>query len=112
ELLRESNRVVHGLRARGLRKGDTIAAMMSNERAMLELYLAATQAGLYITPLNSHLAAPEIAYIVADCDAKVVFASPRTADACAQALESNRFPREARFATGSHPAFRAYEERE
>ena len=31
---------------------------------MLELYLAATQAGLYITPINSHLAAPEIAYIV------------------------------------------------
>ena len=110
DLLRESNRLVHGLRARGLRRGDTIAVMMNNEKAMLEIYLAATQAGLYITPINSHLAAPVVGYIVADCDAKVVFASPRTADACVQALESNNFPRDGRFVTGVHPSFRAYEE--
>ncbi len=110
DLLRESNRLVHGLRARGLRRGDTIAVMMNNERAMLEIYLAATQAGLYITPINSHLAAPEVAYIVTDCDAKAVFASPRTADACERAIESNNFPREGRFVTGVHPSFRAYEE--
>jgi long-chain acyl-CoA synthetase len=110
DLLRESNRLVHGLRARGLRRGDTIAVMMNNERAMLEIYLAATQAGLYITPINSHLAAPEVGYIVTDCDAKAVFASPRTADACVRALESNDFPRDGRFVTGVHPSFHAYEE--
>src|SRR5258708_10439056 len=69
ELLGESNRVVHGLRALGLKRGGTIAAMVTNEPAMLELYLAATQAGIFITPINSHLAAPEVAYIVQDCDA-------------------------------------------
>jgi long-chain acyl-CoA synthetase len=108
DLLRESNRVVHGLRARGLRRGDTIAVMLTNEPAMLELYLAATQAGLYVTPLNSHLAAPEVAYIVGDCDARAVFASERTADACAQALDSIDFPRDARFATAPHAGFRPY----
>ncbi len=109
DLLRESNRVVHALRARGLRRGDTIAVMLTNEPAMLEVYLAATQAGLYITPINSHLAAPEVAYIVGDCDAKAVFASARTVDACAQALDSIDFPRDARFATAPHPSFRPYE---
>ncbi|HEY6460574.1 MAG TPA: AMP-binding protein, partial [Polyangiaceae bacterium] len=74
-LLAECNRVVHGLRALGLRRGDTIAAMTTNEAATLELYLAATQAGLYVTPVNSHLAPPEVAYIVEDCDARAVFAS-------------------------------------
>src|SRR5438445_339173 len=68
ELLRAANRVVHGLRSLGLRPGDTFAAMVTNELAMLELYLAATQAGWYITPVNSHLAAPEVAYIVEDSD--------------------------------------------
>ncbi len=33
---------------------------------MIELYLAATQAGLYLVPINHHLAGPEIAYILAD----------------------------------------------
>ncbi len=110
ELLGESNRVVHALRARGLRRGDTIAAMLTNEPAMLEVYLAATQAGLYITPINSHLAAPEIAYIVSDCDAKAVFASARTVEVCAEALDSIGFPRDFRFATTGHTAFRPYEE--
>ncbi len=110
ELLGEANRVVHALRALGLGRGDTFAAMLTNETAMLELYLAATQAGLYITPLNSHLAAPEIAYIVSDCDARAVFASARTADACALALDSIDFPRAARFATADHAGFRPYAE--
>jgi long-chain acyl-CoA synthetase len=110
ELLGEANRVVHGLRALGLKRGDTIAAMTTNEPATLELYLAATQAGFYITPINSHLAAPEVAYIVSDCDAKAVFASPRTVDVCAQALDSLDFPRASRFATAAHPGFRRYDE--
>src|SRR5579862_7070764 len=86
-LLGEANRVVHALRAMGLKRGDTIAAMTTNEPATLELYLAATQAGLYITPINSHLAPPEVAYIVGDCDARAVFASPRTVDIAATALD-------------------------
>jgi long-chain acyl-CoA synthetase len=110
ELLAESNRVVHGLRALGLKHGDTIAAMTTNETATLELYLAATQAGLYITPINSHLAPPEVAYIVGDCDAKAVFASPHTADVCAQALDSIDFPRASRFATTRHHGFRLHDD--
>jgi long-chain acyl-CoA synthetase len=107
-LLGEANRVVHGLRAMGLRKGDTFAAMTTNEAATLELYLAATQAGFYVTPINSHLAPPEVAYIVQDCDARAVFASARTVDVCAQALDSIGFPREARFSTSPHAGFRPY----
>src|SRR5262249_26928177 len=63
ELSASANQLVHGLRALGLKRGDAIAAMVVNEAAMIELYLAATQAGFYITPINSHLAPPEVAYI-------------------------------------------------
>jgi long-chain acyl-CoA synthetase len=109
-LLGECNRVVHGLRALGLKRGDTIAAMVTNEPAMLELYLACTQAGMYITPINSHLAPPEVAYIVQDCDAKAAFASARTADIMGPALDSIEFPKSARFSTAPHAGFRAYGE--
>ena len=108
ELLRGANQVVHGLRALGLRRGDSIAVMLTNEVPMLEVYLAATQAGLYMTPINSHLAAPEVAYILADSDAKAVFCNDRTGDACKLAVEEISFPAEARFATSPVAGFRPY----
>ena len=66
ELLAECNRVVHGLRALGLSHGDTVAICMPNCAEFYAIYLACLQAGWYLTPINFHLAAPEVAYIVAD----------------------------------------------
>ena len=110
ELLRASNQIVHGLRALGLQPGDAIAVMLTNEVAVLELYMAAVQAGWYMTPINSHLTAPEVAYIVGDCEAKALFCNPRTADACVQAANSLNFPAQARFATGAVNGFRPFAE--
>ena len=45
ELLARSNQLVHGLRARGLKPSDSIAVVLQNGRPMIELYLAAAQAG-------------------------------------------------------------------
>jgi long-chain acyl-CoA synthetase len=110
ELLRASNQIVHGLRALGLSPGDTIAVMLTNEVAMLELYMAAVQAGWYMTPINSHLTASEVAYIVGDCDAKALFCNPRTADACVQAAKSLNFPAKVCFSTGPVTGFRPLSE--
>jgi long-chain acyl-CoA synthetase len=112
-LLGAANRVVHGLRARGLRAGDTVAVVLGNEIAMLELFLAAWQAGLYITPLNAHLTAPEIAYILGDCDAKAIVCGARTAEATSRAArECGAIGRAACFTTGGEvpPGFQPYEE--
>jgi long-chain acyl-CoA synthetase len=76
-----AHRIVHGLRARGCRPGDAIAAVLDNGAAFFELYLAATEAGLYLVPINTHLAPPEVDYIVADCEAKVVVKSAAAVDA-------------------------------
>ena len=108
ELLGEANRIVHGLRALGLKHGDTFAAMLTNEAAMLQCYLAATQAGFYITPINSHLTAPEVAYIVQDCDAKALFCSARTADVGRQAAKSTGFPASGMFSTVPAEGFRDF----
>src|SRR5580693_5234119 len=106
ELLASANRVVHGLRALGFKPGDTFAVMLTNEAPMIELYLAATQAGWYITPINSHLAAPEVAYILQDCDAKAFFCSARTVDVGRQAASTIGFPKNALFSTVPAEGFR------
>jgi long-chain acyl-CoA synthetase len=110
ELLAASNRLVHGLRALGLEKGDVVATVLPNGAPMIELYLAATQAGLYLVPINHHLTATEIAYIVRDSGAKAFVADARFAEACRGAATEIDFPPTTRFACGDVPGFRPYAE--
>jgi long-chain acyl-CoA synthetase len=110
EMLAACNRIVHGLRGLGLVRGDCVAAVLPNGAPMFQLYLAIAQAGMYLTPINHHLTAPEIAYIVGDCEAKAFFGAERFADACRGAAEENRFPERARFALGRVAGFRPFEE--
>jgi long-chain acyl-CoA synthetase len=109
-LLASANRLVHGLRALGLAKGDCVATVLSNDAPMIELYLAAAQAGWYLTPINHHLTAAEIAYIVQDSGAKALVAAEPFAGPCAAAVEEIGFPRERRFAVGRIDGFRPYAE--
>ena len=111
DVLARANQIVHGLRALGLQTGDGIASLLPNSLPPVELYLAALQAGWYLTPINYHLTGPEVAYIVGDCDAKAFFAHERFADAGAGAMEELGFPKEARFAVGGDiDGFRAFDE--
>src|SRR6478736_5807130 len=89
-LLREANRVVHGLRAQGVRAGDTVATVLPNGAAMVELALATAQAGFYLTPINHHLTAPEIAYILGDCEAKVLVCGGGSVDTALKAAAEAR----------------------
>ncbi|HWW52925.1 MAG TPA: acyl-CoA synthetase [Acidimicrobiales bacterium] len=110
ELLASANQLVHALRALGLEQGDVIATVVPNGIPMLELFMAATQAGWYITPINFHLAAPEIAYIVADCEAKALFGHERFADTLTKAVAEIGYPTDRCFAIGDVPGFQPYAE--
>ena len=90
ELFAEANRLVHGLRACGLRTGDGVAAVLPNGTELLSLYFAAMQAGWYLTPINHHLVGPEIAYIVDDCDAAALVVDERFAAEAAVAAQGDR----------------------
>ena len=107
-LLARANALVHGLRRRGLGPGDAVAVVLANGAPMIELYLAATQAGWYLVPINHHLTASEIAYIVEDSGAKVLVADERFAAAGRAAADEIGFPVEGRFAVGSIPGFQPY----
>jgi len=109
DLLARSNQVANGLRARGLQKGDTIATLLPNSLAMLEIYLGAMQIGLYITPINFHLVGPEVAYILSDSDAKVFFSHERLADVAAKAVAEAGFPDDAHLVAGEVGAPDTYE---
>ncbi|MEU4571748.1 acyl-CoA synthetase [Nonomuraea sp. NPDC023979] len=88
DLLARANRLVHGLRELGLRPGDGFCGLVPNGADGLVLYLAALQAGWYYTPINWHLTGPEIAYILADSEARAFFAHPRYAAEAARAAEA------------------------
>ena len=69
-----SNRAANGLAALGVRKGDRIAFLGKNHPLYFELLLAAAKLGAVMTPVNWRLAPPEVAFIVGDCQARVLFA--------------------------------------
>src|SRR3984957_16897120 len=110
ELLGRANRVVHALRAPGVQRGDVVATVLPNGPEMLELYLAALQAGWYLVPINHHLVAPEIAYILRDSGAKVFVAHERFADACVAAADEVGLPASGRLAVGDIEGFSSYHE--
>ncbi|MFE3656146.1 acyl-CoA synthetase [Streptomyces sp. NPDC059165] len=104
------NRLVHGLRAAGLERGDAFAVVLPNGVEFFTAYLAATQAGFYLVPVNHHLVGPEIAWIVADSGAKVLVAHERYASAAVAAADASRLPASHRYAVGDVPGFRRYAE--
>ena len=106
ELLAASNRLVHGLRALGLQQGDCVATCLPNDAAMVQIYLAAAQAGWYLTPINHHLTAGEMAYILSDCEAKAFFGAGRFAAPCRDAAAQAGLPQSACYAEGEVPGFR------
>ena len=70
-----SNRVAHLLRDAGLRHGDHIAVLIENSLRLLEIEGGAERTGLYYSLINTYLGAEEVAYIVANSQARVLFSS-------------------------------------
>ncbi|WP_026341126.1 acyl-CoA synthetase [Actinomadura atramentaria] len=106
DLLARSRRLVHGLRGLGLEKGDSVCGLVPNGVDGLVLYLAALEAGWYYTPINWHLAPPEIGYVLADSGAKAFLAHERYADAAAAAADEADLEPHRRFAFGEIDGFR------
>lgn len=72
--------------AAGLRKGDHVAIFADNNIRYFEAYWAAIRSGLYFTTVNRYLTGEEAAYIVTDCGAKVLIASPAVRDVAIEML--------------------------
>ena len=68
---RVSNQGAQQLRALGLTPQDHIALLAENSLHFFEICWAAQRCGLYYTAISTHLSPDEVAYIAADCGAKV-----------------------------------------
>ena len=75
-----ANQLVRALRARGITAGDAIALLCTNRPAFAETVAACSRGGFRLTPINWHLTGEEAAYIVGDCEAKVLIADARLAE--------------------------------
>ncbi|MEU6264608.1 AMP-binding protein [Saccharopolyspora shandongensis] len=105
ELLDRVHRFSGVLRQAGVRHGGVVAAVLPNVPDFLAIQLATDQLGLYFTPVNRHLTAPEVAYILSDSGATIVVAHPRFAAVTAEAADLAGIAVEARLCTGLAPGF-------
>lgn len=90
ELNAQANQVAHLLRARGLKEGDALALLCGNRPEFAVVRFACHRMGLRLTPVNWHLAADEIRYIVNNCDAAVLFSDIRVAKSAQAATCGNQ----------------------
>jgi long-chain acyl-CoA synthetase len=87
ELADRSVRVARFLREQaGVRPGDHVAVLMHNRVECVELLLGSVMAGVWLTPINWHLAPEEIDYVVSDSGARVLFCDAFHRDASTAAV--------------------------
>ncbi len=110
ELMARANRLSHALRALGLEPGDAVATVLPNCTEMVEAYLATFQIGCYLVPINHHLVASEIAYILSDSESKVLLAHERFAGEVAKAAGEAEIAPACRLSVGAIPGFASYDE--
>jgi long-chain acyl-CoA synthetase len=81
-----SGRVAAALRARGYRPGDKVALQLPNIPEFVSAYFGILKAGLVLVPLNPLLKAGEIAYHLADSDARLLITGAFSAEEARTAL--------------------------
>ncbi|MBO0885865.1 MAG: AMP-binding protein [Acidimicrobiales bacterium] len=69
------NQLAHLFRHLGLGHRDHLAVLMENQIRYPETAGAAERSGLYYTLVSSHLTAEEVAYVVEDCEARLLITS-------------------------------------
>ena len=86
-------RVIDGLTALGVRKGDHLAVVLQNRLAMASLHWACQLAGVVIVPLNWRAKAEELDYCLIDAEARAVLYEQISSVAVAGSAAAQVLPR-------------------
>lgn len=101
-----ANRLAQLLRHHGIVRGDTVALLLENVPAYFEIMWGCQRAGVYAVPISARLVADEVAYILSDCEARLLFHSASLTDvaqgATAQRKEIALFAVDADPGTGDY----------
>ena len=108
ELNARANRVANGLRAIATTPQTRVALLDKNSDAFYEILFGAAKALSVLAPVNWRLAAPEVAYIVNDACAEVLFVGEDFFPTVAQILPELRTVRKVIALSGRHPEWEGY----
>src|SRR5574341_2132109 len=81
------NAVAHGLRARGLGRGDRFLLCLKNSEEWLTTYFALQRLGAIAVPINFRFASNEVRFCLGDAGAAGGLFEPATGAAVQEALE-------------------------
>ena len=81
-------KISNGLKLKGIKKGDTIAAILPNVPAMIECHFAVMMAGAILNTINTRLDSGSIAFILQHGNAKMIFVDPEYNNVVSEALKS------------------------
>jgi len=75
------------LALRGIKRGDTVAALLPNSPAMLEAHFAVPATGAVLNTLNTRLEGASLAFMLQHAEAKVLIVDESLVDAARSALD-------------------------
>jgi fatty-acyl-CoA synthase len=87
EVYERSRRLASALAKHGVKRGETVAAMLPNVPAMVELHFGPAMFGAVLNTLNTRLDAEAIAFMLDHGEAKVLFTDREFAPVVAKALK-------------------------
>lgn len=85
-----ADQVAAVLRQRDVRKGDAIAYLGENSPGFLQVMFGAAQLGAVFVPVNTRLAAPEVAHVLSDSGVRALIHDPEFAQTAASAAGAAR----------------------
>ncbi|NND66870.1 MAG: AMP-binding protein [Halioglobus sp.] len=109
ELNDRSNQCAQLFASLGLVKDDAVALFMDNSPHYFYAAWGALRSGLYYTPMSTHLSADETAYIVDNCDARVVICSYSLREVAGKLMEQLPDVDAWFMVGGTEPGFESFE---
>jgi fatty-acyl-CoA synthase len=88
QLYERARRLASALARRGVKRGDTVAAMLPNVPAMIEAHFGVPMLGAVLNTINTRLDADTVAYILAHGEAKALITDRAFAAVVGPALKS------------------------
>jgi len=80
ELNERANRFANAMKKMGVGHGDRVAMLALNESEYYDMFFGLGKIGAILVPINYRLAGPEIQFIVADCEPRVMVFGPEYGD--------------------------------
>jgi fatty-acyl-CoA synthase len=85
QLYARVNALADALSRREVHEGDRVLVLMLNRPEFVEAVLAVNTLGAVAVPVNFRMAAPELAFLAADCQSRLIIADSQLADVAAAA---------------------------